>query len=457
MNSGVQENYFEVLGLKIEDLESLDEATILKCVNKAYKDSYDALNIMPNNPRFKGKDRGFWQPLFVEAKDTLLVPEKRRAHIEDLRTPYPTPDPATTPATSPAPALPRVIAKFPNGDEATSIPELALLMIVHFEFAKDALYRGSLATGLDGAGELHFANVAREAVQEYPDNQDVGLMALVQILEGKISFGTGGDAETPRELASLIDQNWEVGKKFLYNGFIAFWLKYVNEENLADTANRITNRYAEEKDMGLEFFVQRLDPHIGSPVPKTNHTSINFGTVDTETKKTIRLEIENTGRGFLYGDVELASEMSGFRVSSPPIRGRAVVTVELDASPLTVKRTHKTELIIKTNGGELTVPISCYVDYATEKSIRRVVISSLSMGAIALVVRWIVLQLGGFRFSWLTSAKFVDLESFDNKWGEWPLLEVELYAPDFAGIGFVIAFAALGTGIFFVFWKRRPG
>ena len=55
--------------------------------------------------------------------------------------------------------------------------------------------------------------------------------------------------------------------------------------------------------------------------------------------------------------------MSGFRVSSPPIRGRAVVTVELDASPLTVKRTHKTELIIKTNGGELAIPISCYVDY----------------------------------------------------------------------------------------------
>ena len=75
-----------------------------------------------------------------------------------------------------------------------------------------------------------------------------------------------------------------------------------------------------KRDEGLEFFVQRLDPHIGLPVPKTNYTSINFGKVDTETKKTIRLEIENAGRGFLLGDVELASEMPGFRVSSIPIR-----------------------------------------------------------------------------------------------------------------------------------------
>ena len=453
MNSGGKVNYFEVLGLKIEDLESQDEATISERVNDAYKGSYNAVGVNINNPRFAGRSQGEWQLLFLQAKDTLLDPVKRRAHIEDLRKA----DPTSTPASTPAPAPPRAIAKFPNGDEAASIPELARLMMKHFEFAKDALYRGSIDTSLDGAGELHFANAARDVVQEYPDDQDVGLVALVQILEGKISFGRGRDAKTPQQLASLIDQNWKDGKNLLYSGFIALWLKYVNEEKLADAADRITSRYAEEKDMGLEFFVQRLDPHIGLPDPKTNHTSINFGKVDTETQKTIRLEIENAGRGFLYGDVELASEMPGLQISSSPIRGRAVVTVKLDASPLTAKQRHETTLIIKTNGRELTVPISCYVDYSTEKSIRRVVISSLSMGAIALVVRWIVLQLGGSRFSWLTSAKFVGLDENWLAWFRWPLIEWLTYIPHFVGIGFVIAFAALGTGIFFLFWKRRPG
>ena len=372
MNSGVQENYFEVLGLKIEDLESQDEATISERVNDAYIDSYNAVRVNINNPRFAGRSQGEWQLLFLQAKDTLLDPIKRRAHIEDLR--------KADPTSTPAPAPPRAIVKFSNGDEATSIPELALLMIAHFEEAKDALYRGFIETSLDGAGELHFANAARDVVQKYPNNQDVGLVALVQILEGKISFGRGGDAKTPQQLASLIDQNWKDGKNLLYNGFIALWLESVNEEKLADIANRITSRYAEEKDMGLEFFVQRLDPHIGLPDLKTNHTSINFGKVDTETEKTIRLEIENAGRGFLYGNVELASEMPGLQISSPPIRGRAVVTVELDTSPLTAKQKHETKLIIKTNGGELTIPISCYVDYPTEESIRQVIISTLYNG-----------------------------------------------------------------------------
>ena len=236
-------------------------------------------------------------------------------------------------------------------------------MMAHFEEAKDALYRGFIETSLGGVGELHFANAARDVVQKYPNNQDVGLVVLVQILEGKISFRQGGDAKTPQQLASLIDQNWKDGKNLLYNGFIALWLKYVNEEKLADAADRITSRYAEEKDMGLEFFVQRLDPHIGLPDLKTNHTSIDFGKVDTETEKTIRLEIENAGRGFLHGDIELVSKMPGLQISSPSFKGRAVVTVKLDASHLTAKQRYGTRLIIKTNGGELTIPISCYVDY----------------------------------------------------------------------------------------------
>ena len=72
--------------------------------------------------------------------------------------------------------------------------------------------------------------------------------------------------------------------------------------------------------------------------------------------------------------------MLGLQISSPPIRGRAVVTVKLDTSHLTVKQMHEIRLIIKTNGGEFVIPISCYVDYPTEESIRQVIISTLYGG-----------------------------------------------------------------------------
>ena len=211
MNSGVQENYFEVLGLKIEDLENQDETTISERVNKAYLKLHNAVDVGVNNPRFRGRSREEWQVLFVEAKNTLLDPEKRRVHIAELSLEE------EKESRGGGPSQPRAIVKFSNDDEATSIPELALLMIAHFEFAKDALYRGFIETSLGGVGELDFANAAREAVQKYPDDQDMGLVALVQIFQRKITFRRGGDAKTPQQLASLIDQNWEDGKNLLYS------------------------------------------------------------------------------------------------------------------------------------------------------------------------------------------------------------------------------------------------
>ena len=455
MNS-TKENHFEVLGFSIEDLQG-QEKDIKASVDKAYA---ARLNMVirggTNSPLFKGKifegkNQSELQKLLVDAKDTLIDPAKRRAHIEELRKPEPEPEPVPHSTRS------RPIVRFPNGDEATSIPELATLMMKHSEDAKDALYDGDIAASLSSVGELRFTKAAREVVEKYPDDQDVGFMAMVQILEEKIQY-RGSEAKTPLQLARLIDQNWEDGKDLLYGGFITLWLKYVNQEELADTADKIISRYADEEDKGLELFVQRLDPRIGSPDPKTSRTSINFGKIDNETQKTIHLKIENAGRGFLYGDVQLASKIQGLQISSTSIIGSATVTVELDASSLTAKQTHKAELIINTNGGKLTVPISCYVDYPVQKSIRRVAVSGISMAAIALVARLIITQLGdfigGFKFGWLANARFVDLDVNWVRWFEWPMVNQTIYIPHFSGFSFIISFATLCTGLFF-FWRKR--
>ena len=451
MSSAENMNYFEVLGFSIEEFQGLDENTILKRVNEAYRKFYNLANVSSNNPRFKGRSREELQKDFLEAKDILTDPVRRRAHIAELSRHEERESSRSDSSQS------RPIVKFPNGDEATSIPELATLMMKHSEDAKEALYAGDIAASLSSVGELRFTKAAREVVEKYSDDQDVGFMAMVQILEEKIQYG-GSEAKTPRQLARLIDQNWEDGKNLLYGGFIAFWLKYVNQEELADTADKIISRYADEEDKGLELFVQRLDPRIGSPDPKTSHTSINFGKIDNETQKTIYLEIENAGRGFLYGDVQLASKMQGLQISSTSIIGSATVTVELDASSLTAKQTHKAELIINTNGGKLTVPISCYVDYPVQKSIRRVAISGISMSAIAIVARLLITQLGdfigGFKFGWLANARFVNLDANWVRWFEWPMVDQTIYIPHFAGFSFVISFAALCTGLFF-FWRKR--
>ena len=206
---------------------------------------------------------------------------------------------------------------------------------------------------------MHLAEAARTVAELNVKTPEFGLSAMVQILRGKVKFARGGEASTPQQLAQLIDQNWEEAKTLLYGGFLPLWLEYTKQSQLANEAMDIIDRFGDETDIGLERLVQKLHPQIGHPVPKVSHTSINFGKVDRKSQKTVRVEIQNTSRGYLYSTVELAKAMPGLRLSSTSIRGNAVLTVTLDASRLAVNQTHNTALVIKTNGSELRVPISC--------------------------------------------------------------------------------------------------
>ena len=358
-------NYFEVLGLSIDELQNETESVIATRVDAAHKELYSASLRAGGLPRPDGKTQEQWRTLLNQARDTLKEPQKRREHIATLQ-----PDGAAT--DTPSERTARPIFKFSNGDEATSIPQLAALMEKHPQEAAIALYRGYLEQSLGGAGEMHLAEAARTVASVYAKTPEFGLWAMVQILRGKVKFARGGEASTPQQLAQLIDQNWEEAKTLLYGGFLPLWLEYTKQSQLANAAMDIIDRFGNETDIGLERLVQKLHPQIGHPVPKVSHTSINFGKVDRKSQKTVRVEITNASRGYLYGDISLAKAMQGLRLSSTTIRGKAVLTVTLDTSRLAVNQTHQTALVITTNGGELRVPISCVpvnvVDSPTNKS-----------------------------------------------------------------------------------------
>ena len=345
-------NYFEVLGLSIDELQNETESAIATRVDAAHKELYGASLSAGGLPRPDGKTQEQWRTLLNQARDILKDPQQRREHLATLQPDGEVPD-------TPSRETTRPIFKFTNGDEATNISELAALMEKHPQEAAIALYRGYLEQSLGGAGEMHLAEAARTVAELNVKTPEFGLSAMVQILRGKVKFARGGEASTPQQLAQLIDQNWEEAKTLLYGGFLPLWLEYTKQSQLANAAMDIIDRSGNETDIGLERLVQSLDPQIGHPVPKVSHTSINFGKVDRKTQKTVRVEIQNAGRGYLYGSVELARAMPGLRLSSTTIRGKAVLTVTLDTSRLAVNQTHNTALVIKTNRSELRVPISC--------------------------------------------------------------------------------------------------
>lgn len=330
-------NYFEVLGLTIAELENhSSEETVKKRVEDAWFPPYNkALKDHTN----RGVER---RNLLNKAKKILIDPQKRQIHIAQIKS-ISGPDP---------------IIKFRTGETATSVGELVSLMEQHSAEAVAALYRNEITQGLDQFGEKHFSDVARAVVSQFSVDRQTGFMVLIAVLRGKIRLENGSEAGTPQELARLIDQNWEQSQKLLYNGFITFWFEHTKQSQIARTAKDITNCYRSKQDIGLEEFVQKLDPQIGKPKLQVNPSQIDFGSMDTESQKTVDIKITNRGRGFLYGDVQVPIDMPGLQVSDTKIQGGGVVSVKLDASQLTSNEMYQTTLGFRTNGGVVRVPVS---------------------------------------------------------------------------------------------------
>jgi len=456
------DNYFEVLELSITgDIKNLQKQSdaefeeLKKIVNANYAKIFNRIQAMINNPNVSDQDIADKKDLLNIAKNILSDRKTRDQHIDELLNPTPILDPDPIPV--PTGGDIRVIVKFRNGDEATSISQLATLMEKNASEATNLLYRGRLEQGLAGAGETTYADAAEAAVKQFSSDRSIGLMAVVAILRGKIKMRRGNETSTPQQLARLIDQNWEDAKTLLYNGFIGLWLEYTQQSQLASIAKKITNRYRDEQDIGLEELVQRLDPRIGTPEPDFSHSEIDFQTMNTKDKDTIQFKIKNKGRGFLYGDVQIESGLPGLQVSGTEINGNGIVTVALDTSSLTVRKTHKASLVVDTNGGQFKVPISCYVDHPTQQSVQCIAISGLSMAAIAVVTRLIIQQFGvsGWLATRLTGAGFTEWEQHWQwvEWFQWPWFEWKVYtlaAPE-AGVGSVIGFVTLGVGSF-AYW-----
>ena len=481
LNVGGANNYFEILGLSMEGLQSLDEDNIVERVEEAYNVRYTASLSAGARPRLDGRTEDQWRDLLIQARDTLKDSGKREAYVANLQREL------DNLFTEDGP----LIFKFPNGDEALNIPQLAKLMLKNSKDATEALYRGYLEQSLGRVGEMHFADAARSIISEFPEHRELGLKAMVSILQGKMEFQEGQVVETPAQLANAIDINWEEAKSLLFNGFIALWLEYNQQSQLANIARNITTLYGDEQDIGVEKLVQSLNPRIGHPKLHINHESINFGNVDTETQKKIQLEIKNIGRGFLYGNLQLTNDIPGIHLSTTTIRGNTLVIVDLDASLLASKKMYKAELVVNTNisdptdtssqyvikaelestintnvgglSGDITIPIACYVDYPILKSIRRVVVSGASIAAITIAVCLIILLLGdtGWLAAHLTNTDFVTFNADWTEWSDkWLWMDWIIYKPGTPGIGyrFIIALAALLVGIFgyrFFFFKKR--
>ncbi len=82
---GEKIDYFDVLGLSTEEMQSLDELAIANRVETAHKTLYSASLRAGGRPRVDGRTEEQWRILLNQARDVLVDVEKRQEHIALLQ------------------------------------------------------------------------------------------------------------------------------------------------------------------------------------------------------------------------------------------------------------------------------------------------------------------------------------------------------------------------------------
>ncbi|MDE0086344.1 MAG: SUMF1/EgtB/PvdO family nonheme iron enzyme, partial [Candidatus Poribacteria bacterium] len=81
---GEKENYFEVLGISIEELQNLSEDAITVHVDAAHKKLYAESLRAGGRPRSDGRTEEQWRTLLNQARETLIDPLKRQKYVAIL-------------------------------------------------------------------------------------------------------------------------------------------------------------------------------------------------------------------------------------------------------------------------------------------------------------------------------------------------------------------------------------
>ena len=78
-------NYFEVLGLSIEELQNLNDNEIASLIDTSHEKCYSKSLSAGGQPRTDGRTQEQWRIVLNKARDTLKDPQKRTDHIRTLQ------------------------------------------------------------------------------------------------------------------------------------------------------------------------------------------------------------------------------------------------------------------------------------------------------------------------------------------------------------------------------------
>ncbi len=220
-------------------------------------------------------------------------------------------------------------------------------------------------------------------IEEKIKDVDLALLEISYILYPEMPYILlpENQAETPEQLATVIDKNWKTGKEHIFSGKVSIWLKYAGYQDVYERLEQIRKEFNREQDRGVEIFLQLLG--LTEPVFIIEPSTIDIGVIEStvgKLHKTIKLS-HASKRGYLYGEIIFSEKTDGisfFREEPKGIStnitgiikinlwpGESIAfNLQIDAEKLQVDKNYKFSIITKTSATtERNLPISFFVDY----------------------------------------------------------------------------------------------
>ncbi|OFI07190.1 serine/threonine-protein kinase PrkC [Clostridium acetireducens DSM 10703] len=292
--------------------------------------------------------------------------------------------------------------KFDENKEVYSIKSLANTMYNDEYNAKHHIARGFLYNGIKLYNE-ELAYKVNKIQQESYSIQEA-YERIIYLLNPMAPYKISNDlvAYTPEELVFLADKSkelWDITCEKLHSGSIMWWLEGCGYNKIVHNWNKIRQK----------FFNDNGDYDFNAALEEFSHTICNimdiknkipYPTIDVDVKEinikmqekelNIPITIENNGRGYLYGTIEIEKEIQGMELSKNNFaintkeKKEECINLKIIKEDLLLNKEIKTDIIIKSNSNseDIIIPIKVSVNFPVKTAL----IKSLSTSFVFILI-----------------------------------------------------------------------
>jgi serine/threonine protein kinase len=172
----------------------------------------------------------------------------------------------------------------------------------------------------------------------------------------------GTSSHTPDDLAPVANLNWDEARGYFEGDAWGKWFKDIHHHDLAAQLNQVKGQI-KETDLALDAFLRFLDPSFPPPKLQVVQPALNAGTLPWRSKRSLDLEIVNTGSGCLNVTFPNPPPFLQMTPSTVTIHDRRTVKVTINAGLLSPSSRQQTVILTIDGGqgGKTQLPISISV------------------------------------------------------------------------------------------------